>query len=687
MTTDSFGNCGRSFGYGTQDGDPMDYYGHGTHVAGIIGAVGNNSIGIVGVNWDIGLLAVNVQTISHGIKDILIADIVAGIDYVVSEKNKGLNIRVVNMSLGWPENPPLPDNSALGVAIKLLSDEGIIIVMTAGNDSTNLNTSTQKHYPACFRFENTITVGSSGEMMQVSNNYVLYPNEPRSSFSNYGNQWIDIGAPGTMIYSTFLNNGYTTFQGTSMAVPHVSGAAALLCAAYPNETASQIISRISNGAQNIGVSTGDWGKGILDVWNAYRLPIITTTSLPGGILSTGYNQALSVSSPGSGISGSMTWSISSGSLPTGLSLNSSTGVISGTPTATGVFDFTIKAQNSVGNDSKTLSIVINSYATLIASFQGRIAGTSANVEKLEVIWVSSDTAIAEESVSTDQNGEAQIIVPYQDLNLNIWVKGERTLAVSEDVGAIIPGSTIDVGMLLVGDANGDNTVDMNDYFLFASNYGKISSDAEFNWRADFNNDGAVDLSDYFLFASNFGRTGAQRPMGSQEMSLIRSKYSAIRGIATGHIMEISTDKDVYKVGEKFNVSVVLTLAKDELISGICSAISFDSTAFSVDKNAISLNPVGGLIISLYDNAPLPHTVGGSVASISPVTISAGTYVVLENTPFEAIEPGTYELTLPEDPANLGSTKATDILDRTNEGLSILIPSTKIHKTITILPDL
>ncbi|MCL2853803.1 MAG: dockerin type I domain-containing protein, partial [Defluviitaleaceae bacterium] len=156
-------------------------------------------------------------------------------------------------------------------------------------------------------------------------------------------------------------------------------------------------------------------------------------------------------------------------------------------------------------------------ATLRVSFQGRTAPQGpANIERLDVVWAwtsNGNTFIAEEIVSTDHNGEAQITLPpaSESSGLTIWVKGERTLAVSRNIEKIEPGSTINVGVLLGGDANGDNEVDLNDLSIFMNNYGRNSSSPGFNRLADFNNDGEVDLNDLSILVSNYGRRGAPRP--------------------------------------------------------------------------------------------------------------------------------------------------------------------------------
>ena len=243
MAVDSFGNPGRKFSNkGTVTGNPMDSFGHGTHVAGIIGAVGNNNIGVAGINWRIKLLAVSVLSNGEGFD----SDIIAGMNYILSEKNKGLNIKVVNMSFGGWEKPQ-SDTSPLGRAVKSLSDAGMICVFAAGNESQNISNVDAKYkgelpYPASFRFTNTITVGGTDT------------NDNKSSYSNYSSDWVHIAAPGANIYSTQPNNKYGYLSGSSMAVPHVSGVAALLFAAFPNETAAQIRYRILNGARRKGVS-------------------------------------------------------------------------------------------------------------------------------------------------------------------------------------------------------------------------------------------------------------------------------------------------------------------------------------------------------------------------------------------------------------------------------------------------
>jgi subtilisin family serine protease len=350
-----FYNSG-SIAYSCMDIQDIHPNSHGTHVAGIIGALGNNYIGVTGINWRVSMLNVNVFSeiplMPQGVGAYEV-DIINGINYVISEKTNGLDIRVANMSFGGISSP-IADNSPLGNAIKLLNDQDIICVMAAGNDGLDLDTNINKFYPACFRFDNTISVGNIAHFDPV----VGY----RDISSNYGTEWVDIGAPGTLILSTVKKDdygpglslygikGYGIMSGTSMAAPHVAGAAAILCSLFINESASEIKSRLLIGANKNPF--GHWKYGILDILGAFLL-ITTSSDLPDGNIKSVYFQKLSSSNivP-------VSWSIDDGDLPPGLDLNSN-GIIYGIPTMDGIFTFSIKAEYNGSFVTKSFSIYID----------------------------------------------------------------------------------------------------------------------------------------------------------------------------------------------------------------------------------------------------------------------------------------------------------------------------------------
>ncbi|MDI9370268.1 MAG: S8 family serine peptidase [Synergistaceae bacterium] len=236
-------NIGRNI-TGADPTDPMDTQEHGSHVAGTIGAVGNNAIGVTGVNWKVSLLAVQVFKPDGLAYD---PDVIAGLNYLLAQKNRGLKLRAVNMSIGgW--RPPIanPVTDPYGSSIKALADAGVVIVIAAGNEGQDIDNPTGymdndgswvdlrglRCYPACFRFGNTITVAS------------MTADGTRSDFSNYSPNYVDLAAPGSAIISTTPGDKYKFFQGTSMAAPHVAGATALVAAAHPTETAAQIKARL-----------------------------------------------------------------------------------------------------------------------------------------------------------------------------------------------------------------------------------------------------------------------------------------------------------------------------------------------------------------------------------------------------------------------------------------------------------
>lgn len=265
-----------------------DVEGHGTHVAGIIGAVGNNARGVAGINWKVRIMAVNVFSSSIFGGRAETSDIIRGIDFVVAAKRAGVNIRAANISLGGWFSPSEMEGSAYDYKIKELSDAGILVCMAAGNDGQNIDAPTdgmargQRFYPASFRHENTLSVGA---LMRNADG-TLAPDTPGNGgigYSDYSSsgEWVDIFAPGTAIYSTcrttyllnrqtFDESGYISASGTSMAAPHVTGAAALLASLMPEKSASEIKQMILDGADGSTAREGFSRYGALDVYEAWN---------------------------------------------------------------------------------------------------------------------------------------------------------------------------------------------------------------------------------------------------------------------------------------------------------------------------------------------------------------------------------------------------------------------------------
>ena len=263
-------NIATEYGYNTQtvSGDydlrfgswDADFIGHGTHVAGIIGAVGNNGLGITGVNWNVSIIPVRIfdnksayETISYEIY---------ALNYIASllQKNPEMKLAALNFSLGstLPITPSEMENNVYYMAYRALDSlNRTLIIIGAGNSSVEAGEPTlfddpagddfkegYYFYPTSFTgLNNIIVVGA------------VASDDTAASFTNWGDK-VDIAAPGVDILSTYSpiaiperNPGmYRSASGTSQAIPYVTGAAALLMSAFPDATPAQIKSALLDGA-------------------------------------------------------------------------------------------------------------------------------------------------------------------------------------------------------------------------------------------------------------------------------------------------------------------------------------------------------------------------------------------------------------------------------------------------------
>jgi hypothetical protein len=280
IARDSSGRViGKSF-YGNgsfENNDPMDTEGHGTHVAGIIGAVGNNRIGIVGVHYqNIKIIPINLGT-GDGPRDgIWDADIIKAINYIIELKRNGINIRVANMSFGGFSTPQSDKIEAMQLAMQELSNAEVIITVSAGNEYSDLSSEYSSvsedllPFPASYwMIENKITVGSINPIDCEKSVFSNYDTGKITPFNPSGVMLVDMAAPGEYILSTVPGNKYEFYSGTSMSAPLVAGTAALLCSFFPDRSAKEIKEAILYNTFNERGEGLYWTYGALNVGKAY----------------------------------------------------------------------------------------------------------------------------------------------------------------------------------------------------------------------------------------------------------------------------------------------------------------------------------------------------------------------------------------------------------------------------------
>jgi subtilisin family serine protease len=241
------------YNYVSNTNDPMDDYGHGTHCAGTIGAVGNNSTGVAGICWTVKIMPVKfLDATGSG----YISNAILATDFATSH-----GAQILSNSWGGGGFSQL-----FLEAILRAQKAGALFVAAAGNSGANLDLG--GFYPAGYNVQasNVIAVAATDD------------NDLLASFSNYGPQTCDIAAPGVEIYSTLPTgscplcdpSGYGYLSGTSMATPHVAGAAALIKSLYPNASLTQLHARLLYAVDHPADVVGYTRSGRLNVFKALQ---------------------------------------------------------------------------------------------------------------------------------------------------------------------------------------------------------------------------------------------------------------------------------------------------------------------------------------------------------------------------------------------------------------------------------
>jgi hypothetical protein len=237
---------------------PTDTDSHGTHVAGIIGAETNNSLGVAGTNWNVSLISLLISESGSWYSD----NAILAVDYATSN-----NISILNYSGRVRNRQNVINYNDPAFELAISNFPGLFVAAAGNTNRTGNNNDLSPQYPANYSLtlDNVISVGAINSSNQ------------RANFSHYGENSVNIYAPGVDIYSTVPGNSYASYDGTSMAAPFVSGVAALMKSKNPTLTGSQMRLLLQDSANTISISTPHGNQSVKSL-NAYNA--ITSTPTP-----------------------------------------------------------------------------------------------------------------------------------------------------------------------------------------------------------------------------------------------------------------------------------------------------------------------------------------------------------------------------------------------------------------------
>jgi subtilisin family serine protease/uncharacterized protein (DUF2141 family) len=288
--------------------DPVDNNGHGTHVTGILAAIGNNGSGVAGVNWHARILPLEV----NGGSGVLASLGISAIQEAVLQ-----GARVINASWGdYTGDPALRD------AVELAGEKGTVFVAAAGNQSNNNDLGfPNSYFPASYDLPNLLSVGS------------VDPNGFLSNFSNFGHSTVALAAPGSNIVSIYLGGTYASMSGTSMATPYVAGVVSLLDDLYPQASATQLVDQVLATVRPLpDLTAKTMSGGMLDANAAVNTPLAAGPRVLALQPGAGADPSGGISTPVSSVTVSFDRPIEPGSFTTGdVTLTGPAGAI--TPTA------------------------------------------------------------------------------------------------------------------------------------------------------------------------------------------------------------------------------------------------------------------------------------------------------------------------------------------------------------------
>lgn len=463
--------------------NPLDDNRHGTHVAGTIGAVSNNAFGVAGVAKNVKLMSLKfLDWQGSGLS----VNAARAVVYATA-----MGAKLTNNSWGGAGY-----SQAVYDAISAANNQGVLFIAAAGNGDYLYNIGRDNDiypfYPSNFNLPNVIAVASTDH------------NDNRSTFSNYGATTVDLGAPGSNIFSTVPNYGFTMISGTSMATPHIAGAAVLVWQKFPSFDHNQIKQKLLASVDVIPSMSGKTvSNGRLNLAKALEGQTLSPTPTPVASVN-------------------LSMTPNTGNIPFGQAFNVNVSLVNADHNLSGV-DLTIKYDKEIlelasfsaspALSSKLINRVNSADGTLRYT-----AVETGETAKQSTYNLGSITFVGKKdgagAVAFSQTQITAIGIPVQIPNNNndtaVYTIGTGQGVTDSSSLSPQPTKPNDKPTKLPpkkpttpGDANGDKIVDIRDYNIWRDEFLRRNRSILPKTNADFNNDRKVDLLDFAIWRNAF----------------------------------------------------------------------------------------------------------------------------------------------------------------------------------------